>query len=149
MGWQGWRWWWWSLVNPTVLWNCRGKQNVSWCSVHLAWGIPLKEPIIVKGVFVKAHKSSFKPRFQAISAGPFLIDWSSFGFSRFPTHILATYTLIDSCLVRQDHAQNSKQQLWMDGRGWVLYLTVVWIAAIWNKKSRFFLGVSQHFCNWL
>ena len=70
----------------------------------------------MKGVFEKAHKSSFKPRFQAISAGPFLIDWSSFGFSRFPTHILATYTLIDSCLVTQDHAQNScKTFEWMGG----------------------------------
>ena len=30
-------------------------------------------------------------------------------------------------------------------RSWSL----VWLAAIWNKKGRFFIGVSQHFCNWL
>ena len=31
----------------------------------------------------------------------------------------------------------------------VLYLTDLWPAAIWSKKCRFFVGVSQHFCNWL
>ena len=29
-------------------------------------------------------------------------------------------------------------------RSWSL----VWLAAIWNKKGWFFIGVSQHFCNW-
>ena len=31
------------------------------------------------------------------------------------------------------------------GGGRVLYLTEVWLAAIWSKKGWFFIGLSQHF----
>ena len=38
---------------------------------------------------------------------------------------------------------------WEGGGRSVLYLTDLWSGAIWSKKGRFFVGVSQHFCNWL
>ena len=34
---------------------------------------------------------------------------------------------------------------WRTGGRWVLYLIEVWLAAIWSKKGRFFIGLSQHF----
>ena len=53
-------------------------------------------------------------------------------------------------LAIQDHTQNLEEQLWMGAGGRsVLYLTDLWPWAIWSKKGRFFVGVSQHFCNWL
>ena len=38
---------------------------------------------------------------------------------------------------------------WEGGGRSVLYLTDLWPGAICSKKGRFFMGVSQHFCNWL
>ena len=50
----------------------------------------------------------------------------------------------------QDHAQNLVEQFSMEGRGrGLLFLTDVWLAAIWSKKGWIFVGVSQHFCSWL
>ena len=42
------------------------------------------------------------------------------------------------------------EQLWTEGRREVSIIshTLVRLAAIWNKKGRLFIGVSQHFCNW-
>ena len=49
-------------------------------------------------------------------------------------------------LAIQDYAQNLGEQLWMVGRRrWVLYLTNVWLAAVWSKKGRFDVGVYHHF----
>ena len=38
---------------------------------------------------------------------------------------------------------------WEGGGRSVLYLTDRWPGAILSKKGRFFVGVPQHFCNWL
>ena len=56
------------------------------------------------------------------------------------------------CLKLGRTALNRSHQLmgscfeWRRGREGVLYLTDVWIVAIWSEKGQFFVGVSQHFC---
>ena len=47
-------------------------------------------------------------------------------------------------LALQDHAQNLKKNNfeWKGGGRSVLYLTDLWLAAIWSKKGRVFVGVS-------
>ena len=78
------------------------------------------------------------------------------------TNLWAPLLSLSRLLAAQDHAQNLEERLWTGvhqlmgscfewrgGRKGVLFLTDVWIAAIWSEKGRFFVGVSQHFCVWL
>ena len=78
------------------------------------------------------------------------------------TNFWAPLLSLSRLLAAQGDAQNLEEQLWTGvhqlmgscfgwrgARAWVLYLTDVWIAAIWSEKGRFFVGVSQHFCIWL
>ena len=81
------------------------------------------------------------------------------------TNLWAPLLPLSRLLAAKDDAQNledREEQLWTGvhqlmgscfewrgGREGVLYLTDVWIAAIWSQKGRFFVRVSQHFCIWL
>ena len=50
----------------------------------------------------------------------------------------STLLSLSKLLAVQDHAQNLEDQLWIEGRrGWVLYLTNVWVAAISVRKVGF------------
>ena len=51
--------------------------------------------------------------------------------------------LLSKLLAMQDNAQNLEEQLWMEGRREVNFILHRCVT------SRFFVGVSQHFCNWL
>ena len=54
--------------------------------------------------------------------------------------------VLSKLLAIQDHAQNLEGQLWMVGRREVSIISHRPLTS--SDLKRFFVGVSQHFCNW-
>ena len=133
------------LVGPLKSHECDNKQTKKKWFCYLNLAVTLISQFCAaklakgKNNATTSCKSTWDtvPYFGINSLSMILCLWS-------PLHPLSKLLAI------QDHTQNLEEQLWMGGRREVSIISHRPVTRSDLKQERsFFVGVSQHFCNWL